>query len=62
MRKIRYAIRKQNSVLRTASGQRSFEYRATSLWNKLQPELKLSESIKSFKRQLGRLFLDAPFS
>ena len=28
-------------LFRTASGQRSFEYRATSLWNKLQPELKL---------------------
>ena len=34
-------------LFRTATGQRS-EYRATSLWNKLQPELKLSESVQSF--------------
>ena len=33
---------------RTVSGQRSFEYRPTSLWNKLHPELKLSKSVKSF--------------
>ena len=50
------------SLFLTASGQRSFEYRATSLWDKLQPELKLSESVKSFKRQLRRLLLDASFS
>ena len=37
----------------TASGQRSLEYRATSLCNNLQPELRLSESVKSFKRQLS---------
>ena len=49
-------------LFRTASGQRSFEYRATSLWKKLQPELKLSESVKSFKRQLRQLLLDASYS
>ena len=48
-------------LLRTARGQRSLELRATSLWNKLQPELKLSEFVKSFKRQPRRLLLDASF-
>ena len=34
----------------------------TSLWKKLQPELKVvSESVLSFERQLKRLFLDASF-
>ena len=46
---------------RAASGQRSFEYRATFLWSKLLPELKLSESVKSFNRQLTRLLLDTAF-
>lgn len=32
---------------RTASGQRSFEYRATSLWTDLQLALKLSELVTS---------------
>ena len=44
-------------IFRTASGQRSFEYRATSLWNQLQPALQLSKSVTSFKRQLRRLLL-----
>ena len=34
----------------------------TSLWKKLQPELKVvSESVLSFERQLRRLFLDVSF-
>ena len=34
---------------RTASGQRSFEYRVVSLWNELDSKLKLSKSIIDFK-------------
>ena len=33
-------------LFRTACGQRTFQYRATSLWNKLQPALKLSRPIR----------------
>ena len=40
------------------NGRRSFEYRATSVWNELQPALKLNESVTSLKRQLGRLLRD----
>ena len=47
---------------RAASGQRSFENRGTCLWNKLEPGLKLSESVKSFNCQLRRLLLDTAFS
>ncbi|CAH3194438.1 unnamed protein product [Porites evermanni] len=36
-------------LFRTASGQRTFQYRATSLWNELQPALKLSPSVTEFK-------------
>ena len=39
-------------LFRTASGQRTFENRAISLWNELQPALKLSESVTDFKRLL----------
>ena len=36
--------------------------RATSLWNELQPALKLSKSVTDFKRQLGRMLLNVSFS
>ena len=36
-------------LFRTASDQRTFQYRATSLWNELQPALKLSPSVTEFK-------------
>ena len=39
-------------LFRTASGQRTFQYRATSLWNEFQPALKLSPSVTNFKRLL----------
>ena len=46
-------------LFRTASGQRTFQYRATSLWNALQPALKLSPSVTVFKRLLRqKLFND----
>ena len=37
---------------RTASGQRTFYYRAVTLWNSLSNDLKLCESVKVFKRRL----------
>ena len=37
---------------RTASGQRSFCYRAVTLWNSLSNDLKLCESVNVFKRRL----------
>ena len=47
------------SLFRTASGQRTFQYRASSLWNELQPALKLSPSVTEFKRLLRqKLFND----
>ena len=33
----------------TATGQRTFQYRATSLWNELQPTLKVSPSLTQAK-------------
>jgi len=41
-------------LFRTASVQKTFQYRATSLWNELQPALKLSPSVTDFKRLLRR--------
>ena len=37
-----------NPLFSTASGQRSFEYRAMSLLKELQTALKLSESVTTF--------------
>ena len=45
----------------TANGQRTFQYRATSLWNKLQPALKLSPSVTTFKRLLRQKLLNDSF-
>ena len=45
-------------LFRTASGQRTFQYRATSLWNELQPVLKLSPSVTAFKRLLRQKLLN----
>ena len=38
-------------VFRTASGNRTFYYRTVKLWNKLESFLKLSPSVKLFKRR-----------
>ena len=38
-------------LFRTATGQRSFQYRAVSLWNSLDKDLKLSKTRGVFKRQ-----------
>ena len=48
-------------LFRTASGQRTFQYRATSLWNELQPALKLSSSVTEFKRLLRQKLLNDCF-
>ena len=49
-------------LFRTASGQRTFQYRATSLWNELQPSLKLSPSVTVFKRLLRQKLPNDCFS
>ena len=49
-------------LFRNASGQRTFQYRATSLWNELQPSLKLSPSVTVFKRLLRQKLLNDCFS
>ena len=45
-------------LFRTASGQRTFYYRTVKLWNNLESFLKLSLSVKSFKRSLRSQLLD----
>ena len=46
-------IQKLNIPLfRTASGQRTFCYRAVSLWNDLEPSLKACNSVQNFKHLL----------
>ena len=49
-----------DSALLVAKGPSNIEGRAFR--NKLEPGLKLSESVKSFNCQLGRLLLDTAFS
>ena len=44
-------------LFRTASGQRTFQYRATSLWNELHPALKRSPSVTALKRLLRQKLL-----
>ena len=41
-----------------ASGQRSFQYRAVSLWNSLDKDLKLSKNHEVFKRKLKHILRD----
>ena len=45
-------------LFRTASGQRIFYYRTVKLWNNLESFLKLSPSVKIFKRSLRSQLLD----
>ena len=42
-------------LFRTATGQRSFQYRAVSLWNSLDKDLKLSKNRGVFQRQLKHM-------
>ena len=42
----------------SATGQRSFQYRAVSLWNSLDKDLKLSKNHEVFKRKLKHILRD----
>ena len=42
----------QIPLFKSASGQRTFSYRAVSLWNELDEVLKISTTVKSFKNLL----------
>ena len=42
-------------LFRTATGQRSFQYRAVSLWNSLDKDLKLSKNRGVLQRQLKHM-------
>ena len=46
-------------LFRTATGQRSFQYRAVSLWNSLDKDLKLSKNHEVFKRKLKHILRDS---
>ena len=45
-------------LFRTATGQRSFQYRAVSLWNSLDKDLKLSKNHEVFRRKLKHILRD----
>ena len=45
-------------LFRTATGQRSFQYRAVSLWNSLDKDLKLSKNHEVLKRKLKHILRD----
>ena len=45
-------------LFRTATGQRSFQYRAVSLWNSLDKDLKLSKNHEVFKPKLKHILRD----
>ena len=47
----------QISLLKTATGQRTFHYRTVKNWNTLDPSLKLCKSIKQFKAKLKEKLL-----
>ena len=56
-RNTRYSQLLDIPLFRKASGQRTFQYRATSPWNELQPALKLSPSLTTFKPLLRQKLL-----
>ena len=45
-------------LFRTATGQRTFHYRALKIWNGLEDELKLIPTLGNFKRKLKSHVLD----
>ena len=49
-------------LFRTATGQRSFQYRVVSLWNSLDKDLKLSKNHEAFKRKLKHISLRGVFN
>ena len=57
-RTTRSSQKRNISLFRTASGQRTFYYRTVKLWNNLESFLKLSPSVKFFKRSLRSQLLD----
>ena len=48
----------QISKCRTATGQKSFQYRSVSIWNSLSPTAKQLSSIEHFKHYLKKHFLN----
>ena len=60
----KFLIKKRSVPLfKTATGQRTFFYRTVSLWNSLETNLKLSESLDIFKRRFrGKLLREFLFS
>ena len=47
---------------RTASGQRTFAYRGTSIWNNLDNDIKQCVSLQSFKQAIKGQLLEQVFS
>ena len=47
---------------RTASGQRTFAYRGTSIWNNLDNDIKQCVSLQSFKQAIRGQLLEQVFS
>ena len=45
-------------LFRTATGRCSFQYRAVSLWNSLDKDLKVGKNHEVFKRKLKQILLD----
>ena len=44
-------------LCKSATGQRSFQYRVVIIWNAISPMLKLSQCVSSFKLDLLKKFL-----
>ena len=44
-------------LFKTKIGQRSFSYRIVNIWNNLPSEIKLSQCLNSFKRNLRKYLL-----
>ena len=44
-------------LFKTKKGQRSFSYRIVNIWNNLPSEVKLSQCLNSFKRNLRKYLL-----
>jgi len=45
-------------LFKSTSGQKTFHYRAVSLWNQLDDSFKLIESVANFKRRLRSQLLE----
>ena len=49
----------QIPLLKSSGGQRTFSYRAVSLWNELDEELKILTTVKSFKKFVESVYIFA---